>query len=148
MGMVKCPTCKLKIDPSQGHACASAAHENALKRRAADAKIITGYLSEGDVKKRVDSVFVLMLEGLVAMLKVWGDMECKGGGCIDPKEALFHCKACTFNGIRNHVDQAIERWRGKCLVEAHGRCNGCGKVVPEGFAECGGSGSHPWISHS
>ena len=45
------------------------------------------------------------------MLRVWGEMECKGGGVIDPKAALFHCHACTWNGIRNHVDQAIEHWK-------------------------------------
>jgi hypothetical protein len=71
------------------------------------------YLTEKDADKRVNWVFVRMLEGLSKMLEVWGDMECKGGGCIDPKESLFHCRACTFNGIKHHVDQAIERWRKK-----------------------------------
>lgn len=74
---------------------------------------IQAYFTEKDVEKRVNLVFVRMLEGLVAMLRVWCDMECKGGGCIDPKDALFHCRACTFNGIRNHVDQAIERWKDR-----------------------------------
>lgn len=70
------------------------------------------YLTEKDAQKRVDFVFVRMLEGLSKMLAHWGDLECKGGGCIDPKEALFHCKACICQGIKNHVDQAIERLRG------------------------------------
>lgn len=74
---------------------------------------VTVYLTEKDVAKRVNWVFVRMLEGLSKMLEVWGDMECKGGGCIDPKAALFHCRACTFNGIKHHVDQAIERWKPK-----------------------------------
>jgi len=73
--------------------------------------VVKVYLTEKDVEKRVNWVFVRMLEGLSKMLEVWGDMECKGGGCIDPKEALFHCRACTFNGIRNHVDQGITRWK-------------------------------------
>jgi len=76
-------------------------------------RLIKTYLTEKDVEKRVNRVFVVMLEGLSKMLEVWGDMECKGGGVIDPHEALFHCRACTFNGIRNHVNQAIERWKAK-----------------------------------
>jgi hypothetical protein len=69
------------------------------------------YIPEKDVDKRVDFLFVMMLTGLSHMLMAWGDMECKGGGCIDPKEQLFHCKACVMSGLRNHVDQAIERWK-------------------------------------
>jgi len=76
-------------------------------------RLIKTYLTEKDVEKRVNRVFVVMLEGLSKMLEVWGDMECKGGGVIDTHEALFHCRACTFNGIRNHVNQAIERWKAK-----------------------------------
>jgi len=71
---------------------------------------VTAYLSEKDVEKRINFLYVRMLEGLSRLLEVWGDMECKGGGVIDAHEALFHCRACTFNGIRKHVDQAIERW--------------------------------------
>ena len=73
-------------------------------------KPITVYMTEKDVDKRINYMYVLMLRGVSKMLEVWGDMECKGGGMIDPTEALFHCRACTFNGIRHHVDQAIERW--------------------------------------
>lgn len=100
------------------------------------------YLTEKDADKRVNWVFVRMLEGLSKMLEVWGDMECKGGGCVDPHEALFHCRACTFNGIRKHVDQAIARWKSKDQVEVHGLCKGCDMYVPKGFYECNGSGSH------
>lgn len=71
------------------------------------------YIPEKDVEKRVNFLFVMMLTGLSHMLLAWGDMECKGGGCIDPHEALLHCKACVMNGLRKHVDQAIERWKGK-----------------------------------
>ena len=70
---------------------------------------ILAYMTEKDVKKRMDLVFIHMLEGLSKMLAHWGDFECKGGGVIDPHEALFHCRACICNGIRNHVDQAVER---------------------------------------
>jgi len=70
---------------------------------------VTVSVPEKDVKKRMDQLFTHMLEGLSKMLAHWGDFECKGGGVIDPKEALFHCRACICNGIRNHVDQAIER---------------------------------------
>jgi hypothetical protein len=75
------------------------------------AESVKPYFTEKDVDKRVNFVFVQMLEGLSAMLAVFGNLECKGGGCIDPKDQLFHCKACTFNGIKHHVDQGIERWK-------------------------------------
>ena len=71
------------------------------------------YIPEKDVEKRVDWLFVMMLTGLSRMLMAWGDMECKGGGYIDAREQLFHCKVCVMNGLRNHVDQAIERWNEK-----------------------------------
>lgn len=74
---------------------------------------VTVYMTEKDVDKRINWMFVRMLEGISKMLVVLGATECKGGGCIDPREALFHCKACTMNGIQRHVDQAIEYWRGK-----------------------------------
>lgn len=132
--MLTCPGCGKMVRDDWGHAC-----------RRAEPKIGT-YLTEKDADKRVNGVFVLMLEGLSKMLEVWGDMECKGGGCIDPKEALFHCRACTFNGIRGHVNQAIARWKGKYQVEVHGRCQGCGEPVPSGFYTCNGNGSHPSIT--
>lgn len=84
-----------------------------MPRQKSILKPITVYMTEKDVVKRVDFLFVRMLEGLVAMLKIWGDFECKGGGCLDPKEALFHCKACTIQGIKHHVDQAVERWKAR-----------------------------------
>jgi hypothetical protein len=71
---------------------------------------VTVYLTEKDVDKRLDVSFIIMLKGLSKMLSVWGDFECKGGGCIDPRSALFHCRACVVNGIRGHVDQAIQNW--------------------------------------
>lgn len=73
-------------------------------------KKIGVYLTEADADKRLNYLYVRMLEGLSKMLEIWGDFECKGGGVIDPHAALFHCRACTFNGIRGHVNQAIERW--------------------------------------
>ena len=74
---------------------------------------VTVYMTEKDVDKRINFMYILMLRGLSRMLEEWGDMECKGGGVIDPHEALFHCRACTFQGIRNHVNQAIARWEAK-----------------------------------
>ena len=73
---------------------------------------VTIYLTEKDVDKRINVMYVMMLEGVSKMLSVWGDLECKGGG-LDPHEALFHCRACTFNGIKGHVEQAIDRWKRK-----------------------------------
>lgn len=97
--VLKCPRCFGKIRADQGHACGPA-----------EQKVVV-YLTEKDVEKRINLAFVLMLEGLSKMLEVWGDCECKGGGCVDPHEQLFHCRACTFSGIKRHVDQAIARWK-------------------------------------
>jgi hypothetical protein len=71
------------------------------------------YFDQKEIDKRINGMYVIMLRGVSKMLETWGDLECKGGGQIDPTEALFHCRACTFNGIRHHVDQAIERWKDK-----------------------------------
>lgn len=76
-------------------------------------KKIQAYFTEKDVEKRVNWAFMKMLQGLSRMLEAWGDMECKGGGCVLPEDALFHCKACTINGIKRHVDQAVTRWADK-----------------------------------
>ena len=73
---------------------------------------ITVYLTEKDVRKRMDMEFVHTLNGLAQMLEAWGDLECKGGGSPDPGEALFHCRACICNGIKNHVNQAIAYVKG------------------------------------
>ena len=85
-----------------------------MKRRPAPPEVKLGiYMTEKEAGARLNWLFVRMLEGLSKMLEVWGDMECKGGGCLDPKEALFHCKACALSGIRNHVDQVVDRWKSK-----------------------------------
>jgi hypothetical protein len=108
--MVKCPgSCGKMIRADWGHACGVEKEQRTELVR--EEPKIGIYLTEKDVEKRINFVTVRMLQGLSKLLEVWGDMECKGGGMIDPTEALFHCRACTFNGIRHHVDQAIERWK-------------------------------------
>ncbi len=111
---VKCPgSCGKMIRDDWGHVCARGDQREERTRLVLPDPKIGTYLTEKDADKRVNWMFVRMLEGLSAMLRVWGDMECKGGGCLLPEEDLFHCKACTFNGIRKHVDQGIERWKVK-----------------------------------
>lgn len=131
--MVKCPgSCGKMIRADWGHACGvnqdpdptlqvlrEQRTELVKPDQGIDVRKVKVYIPEKDVEKRVDFLFVLMLTGLSNMLQAWGDMECKGGGYIDVREdgtdvgGLFHCKACVMNGIRRHVDQAIERWKGK-----------------------------------
>jgi len=79
-----------------------------------DPPVIATYFTEKDVKKKMDLMFIHMLEGLSKLMAHSGDFECKGYGGIDPKEALFHCRACICNGIRGHIDQAIERLEERC----------------------------------
>lgn len=71
------------------------------------------FYDQKEINRRTNRMLVHILEGLSEMLKRWGDLECKGGGGIDLQSQLFHCHACTWNGIRNHVDQAVEHWKTK-----------------------------------
>lgn len=71
------------------------------------------FYDQKEINKRTDRMLVFMLEGLSEMLKRWGDLECKGGGGVGVGADLYHCHACTWNGIRRHVDGAIEWWKEK-----------------------------------
>lgn len=45
--------------------------------------------------------------------------------------------------VHERIRKAIELAKKGNRIEVKGRCEGCGKPVPPGFYECGGSGSHP-----